>query len=1343
MMNRNVMQRQMFNRGGYAQPQRLQAGGPPMMPPPPGMMPPPPPGPPPGMMPPPPPAGPPPGMMPPPPGPPPGMENDLRSAESRGNEAGMAAMEGIMQNIDGAEDYESLINGLRGTEMPLEARYAELAGLVGPEDAEQTPESVLTLTQPAIMMTEEGALNSGVGELMQGIAGDVDMEGPMEEGVGSLMMAEAGNTPPVNFRHGGPVAVRGYANGDEVTAIDLAEEDLSKYQAYLSGGYDPAARAADLEEQRRMSKAQMYFDIAGTALDFAGNTEGGSIAERLANSVSRTQLTDKIGARAANMMTAKQAQTAEKRQLDMAARQASLQAGQTTLAERRAQKNAMDLQRLKNQTPGTIKKTFETLYELDAAGKIVGQTRFNMENDTERALYNAFTNNRDSKGDVLPEGTNRFVGGEVAEQLLATLSEKEKAQIAEESADLTGVILSSPVTINGIAYTTDQVGYFTNRQMSSTALGGKYNRLTDAKDAKTKTFTNPKTGEQKTIYLGPNPAEKIKKLLDQGFVDAEAAPSLRAQTAAKRNIISFGAGFDRRAATALAAKQKELAQLKIEAQGTETKELIAARKVIAQLQVDARSELAKYLQNDTQIFTNLRDNTLQENAIAMAQTKKNLDDEIVRLTSQLSGDRSEENTRLVAELRDKSTELSMGLKITDALVLADAKNLHEIDMLGRGLEKDKSLAKYDSVLDREMAVFENDNNQAGMRLTAQLRDESARVAKAIDLSNSLEMANVNQLNDIELMDNADQQKTAFFNYRMVEENAYSIKSEGRAEAIVQRAEIRAEKYAVGSEQRKVLMQIAKEGRVETRLVLAENRANDRTLDADSRQLARTLAAEIREELKTTRAERRGVGMDVEREKRLLHTTIAAESRSTDVEQSTWERDRAAQLSDIDAKVARAIEAEIQQNQRAIEGDERDLLYWKIRYEVERDDALDDAFTAKGSELAKWEREKVEERFINNRNVAQQVQKELRAMQNRDSMEVREVNGQIIMFDKTKPNASPVVMFGDKTPPKKDLRVAFLPNKEGVLTETIVDMNSARGPQVIKQIAAYNRGTFKGQKASLKNIASASTTVQGFFDPETHRVLTSYDGKTYIDDDGYAQNLPPSILPVSEQNAFQVAKAESLSANAQAQLEAIDERLIQGMIGPDGLPLKAKDVRLVRNAFVAARKGTGVWSGAIALINNVIGGLIAPAAFEKYFADTTDGRQFVEALSVLGRSALAVNPRFAVAELNLLSELFPSNKYTNLLASPEAEAKKLLQIKNLIDAQEIRILEAFKEGGLEKGMVSELKGKLFEIKRLQQMLGPIEFDTARALGKVGPNDALSEAGNVIDAAAAEAAAAAAE
>ena len=227
-MGGSVMQRPLFRQmGGPAQmmPQDMPPppmGGAPMAPPP----------------------------MPPPPVDP--MAEQMMAAENMGQSAGEDVANAMMMQIDGAEDYESLIDGIRGNELPLDARYQELAGFVGEADAMATPESVLAMTQPTIMMTEQGAVDSGIGELMQGIAGEVDMSGPMDDGVGSLMAAGAGNTPPVNFRNGGPVEVRGYDNGG---VIEQAKRDTPAYYELFAGD-DAATRAAQLEEQRKMSQAQ-------------------------------------------------------------------------------------------------------------------------------------------------------------------------------------------------------------------------------------------------------------------------------------------------------------------------------------------------------------------------------------------------------------------------------------------------------------------------------------------------------------------------------------------------------------------------------------------------------------------------------------------------------------------------------------------------------------------------------------------------------------------------------------------------------------------------------------------------------------------------------------------------------------------------------------------------------------------------------------------------------------------------------------------------------------------------------------------------------------------------------
>ena len=208
----------------------------------------------------------------------PQMEQALTAAEQQ-SAAGMAEVgasyaESMMSGLDNAEDYKTVIDSIRGNALPMEARYSELASLVGEEDARKTPESVLTLIQPTIMMTEQGAMDSGIGELMRQVTGEIDMEAEngmpteMGQGVGSLMTAGVGQQPTQNFRLGGPV-VR-MATGGNPRLEQLSSEILGNYRNIMGDG----------EDQKKLTQAQILFDIADAAGRFASgtNAQGQSVA---------------------------------------------------------------------------------------------------------------------------------------------------------------------------------------------------------------------------------------------------------------------------------------------------------------------------------------------------------------------------------------------------------------------------------------------------------------------------------------------------------------------------------------------------------------------------------------------------------------------------------------------------------------------------------------------------------------------------------------------------------------------------------------------------------------------------------------------------------------------------------------------------------------------------------------------------------------------------------------------------------------------------------------------------------------------------------------------------------
>lgn len=214
-------------------------------------------------------------------------------ANAGGEGIGALFADQVATALESAEEPKEVIDAIRGNDMPLESRYQELADFVGEEDALATPPSVLTMVQPTIMMTEEGAVNSGIGDLMQNITEGVEMETaegeatPMAEGVGSLMM---GVEQPLtqNFRHGGPV-VQHFNNGNEVISNNPFGTDMVKnikegYQSFLPTYLE----AVDLDAAKDAAQANLLFKIAQTGLAFAGGVspEGvlltGSPAQKLA-----------------------------------------------------------------------------------------------------------------------------------------------------------------------------------------------------------------------------------------------------------------------------------------------------------------------------------------------------------------------------------------------------------------------------------------------------------------------------------------------------------------------------------------------------------------------------------------------------------------------------------------------------------------------------------------------------------------------------------------------------------------------------------------------------------------------------------------------------------------------------------------------------------------------------------------------------------------------------------------------------------------------------------------------------------------------------------------------------
>ncbi len=277
------------------------------------------------------------------------MEQAAMAAMEKGIDPGV--LEGMLQqaagsfgNLDAAaetDDYEQVINSIRGDDMPLQERRMELAGVVGDADAAQTPDSVLTLVQPIMQIA---AVDQGIGS-MAPEAMNTPIEGDMAGGIMSTVnMAEEepmpgpGGPAPVNFNQGGPV-IEMQEGGSPVGGRlgEIYQDKQALYKSILS----PENQQEALEKQKNMTEAQMLFDIAQGGLMFATPGERSmSPAARLAQSF--TPVLGNISARAGELQQFEQGLQKEQRALDLTA----LGAAESTLtAENKAAVEADEAER--------------------------------------------------------------------------------------------------------------------------------------------------------------------------------------------------------------------------------------------------------------------------------------------------------------------------------------------------------------------------------------------------------------------------------------------------------------------------------------------------------------------------------------------------------------------------------------------------------------------------------------------------------------------------------------------------------------------------------------------------------------------------------------------------------------------------------------------------------------------------------------------------------------------------------------------------------------------------------------------------------------------------------------
>jgi hypothetical protein len=208
-------------------------------------------------------------------------------------------------------------------------------------------------------------------------------------------------------------------------------------------------------------------------------------------------------------------------------------------------------------------------------------------------------------------------------------------------------------------------------------------------------------------------------------------------------------------------------------------------------------------------------------------------------------------------------------------------------------------------------------------------------------------------------------------------------------------------------------------------------------------------------------------------------------------------------------------------------------------------------------------------------------------------------------------------------------------------------------------------------------------------------------------------MPNSAIPLSDENAATILSTVGKRNRAAEELREMlgtgsEDDIVQAAVkaGTADAPVALTDTdrsalsavlaESQRDPVAAAKIGTGFGAQFDVVLDNVFAGPFDSEAFQ----DTQTARQYLKGITVLGRSALVVNPRFPVAEMENVATLFPD--VDSFFRNPITEANKLIEMKRLAKEQLLRNLDYIATSAPTE-QLADIEANNKELKRLLGIL----------------------------------------
>jgi len=400
-------------------------------------------------------------------------------SDEGGEEEAMAILEEgerAKNEIDDTSTYDELMRSIRGDDLSEADRRQELASYVGEKDAEETPDSVLTLVQPVMQMLDQDSANTGIGQIEEGQ--EMSSIAPTQQDAEEMM---AMNMPqqPVGVANGGYMnsfpnqnlnteslsasdniddrimqnlqfermapGMMGYANGGQVQPIQhfnqaglvksFKEDYLPLYMELMQGYSDP-----------ERNKANTLMDISKLALAYGrGDINPSQAGSMFLDSTQKRVNTEDAKEKALEMQL-KSGALSSAIAADTAAKAAAAKATNTFIKTGNADKDAI-----------TATLLGMTIDEFNAAYPITGTTfefsangslnKFNEPKDKKES--SVYIGTIGQSEDTVFDGLNLNLDG-IAENTLVYIKPNGEYEFSTPKAkDKIEYVVSYPTVVNG------------------------------------------------------------------------------------------------------------------------------------------------------------------------------------------------------------------------------------------------------------------------------------------------------------------------------------------------------------------------------------------------------------------------------------------------------------------------------------------------------------------------------------------------------------------------------------------------------------------------------------------------------------------------------------------------------------------------------------------------------------------------------------------------------------------------------------------------------------------------------------------------------------------------------